>query len=128
MLWASSGDAAAKQRAEYVVSEMAAAQAAHGASGYLSAFPETTLKQLSKLTGVWAPIYTLHKVGAPWHHSYGGGSSLSASSPWLLNFWLCLSRCWRCYFSRWARGYWTPTCFWVAARRCRCCGGWRTIC
>lgn len=64
MLHVSTGDDIARQRAEYVVAEMAAAQAAHGTSGYLSAFPEATLSRLSKLKGVWAPVYTLHKVGA----------------------------------------------------------------
>ncbi len=64
LMAASTGDARFKERADLLVRELAECQAALGASGYLSAFPETLFDRLEKGEKVWAPYYTLHKIFA----------------------------------------------------------------
>ena len=63
LIWAGSGDAAAKARGGYLVGELAKCQQALG-SGYLSAFPEELFDRLRAGAQVWAPFYTLHKIMA----------------------------------------------------------------
>ena len=47
-----------------MVSTLAAAQESSATSpGYVSAFPESVLDRQAKVGGVWAPYYTLHKIG-----------------------------------------------------------------
>lgn len=62
LTYASTGDARFKNRADLLVAELAKCQAALGASGYLSAFPEAFFDRLETTGRVWAPYYTLHKI------------------------------------------------------------------
>lgn len=62
LMYASTGDARFKDRADLLVAELAKCQAALGTSGYLSAFPETFMDRLESTGRVWAPYYTLHKI------------------------------------------------------------------
>lgn len=62
LMYASTGDERFQQRAELLVGELAKCQAALGASGYLSAFPETVFDELEAGGKPWAPYYTLHKI------------------------------------------------------------------
>jgi len=64
LMYASTGDARFKARADLLACELAKCQAAHGKSGYLSAFPETFFDRLELDGKVWAPYYTLHKIFA----------------------------------------------------------------
>ena len=64
LMYASTGDARFKERADLLVRELAKCQAALGASGYLSAFPESFFDRLEAGDKVWAPYYTLHKIFA----------------------------------------------------------------
>lgn len=57
----SAGDAALREKANYMVRELAKCQEKLG-GGYLSAFPETFFDRLRAGKGVWAPFYTLHKI------------------------------------------------------------------
>jgi len=61
LMYAGTGDERLKERAEYVVTELAQCQKALG-RGYLSAFPEEFIDRVENLKPVWAPWYTLHKV------------------------------------------------------------------
>ncbi|HKI34365.1 MAG TPA: beta-L-arabinofuranosidase domain-containing protein [Gemmataceae bacterium] len=61
LLYAATGDERLKEKAEYVVAELAKCQKAVG-GGYLSAFPEEFLDRVENLRPVWAPWYTLHKI------------------------------------------------------------------
>jgi uncharacterized protein len=63
LLWASTGDRAAKDKADYMVAEMAKCQKKLGGK-YLSAFPTTWWDRLEKRERVWAPFYTIHKITA----------------------------------------------------------------
>ncbi len=68
LMYASTGDAVLKRRAESMVAELAKVQAAlpsKGAHpGYLSAFPESFFDRVEKRERVWAPYYTIHKIMA----------------------------------------------------------------
>src|SRR5215475_5802587 len=63
LIWASSGDAQARQRGDKIVGVLAECQRARG-SGYLSAFPEELFDRLRDNRPAWAPFYTLHKIMA----------------------------------------------------------------
>jgi uncharacterized protein len=63
LLYASTGDKAAKSKADYMVAEMAKCQERLGGK-YLSAFPTTWWDRLEKQERVWAPFYTIHKIMA----------------------------------------------------------------
>jgi DUF1680 family protein len=63
LLWAQTGDAAAKARSELFVARLAECQAAIG-GGYLSAFPEELFDRLREGKQAWAPFYTVHKIMA----------------------------------------------------------------
>lgn len=74
LMWAATGDPEFRQRADYLVDELALVQEAHG-DGYLSAlenlreaFARLTRGQIESqsfdLNGLWAPWYTLHKTFA----------------------------------------------------------------
>ena len=63
LLFASTGDSAAKSKADYMVAEMAKCQEKLGGK-YLSAFPTTWWDRLEKGQRVWAPFYTIHKITA----------------------------------------------------------------
>ncbi|MEO8596067.1 MAG: beta-L-arabinofuranosidase domain-containing protein [Candidatus Solibacter sp.] len=80
-LWASTGDQAAKAKADEMVDGLAKVQQKLG-GGYLSAFPISLFERLDRLAGVprqrpaaggrpsvdqtlpWAPFYTIHKIMA----------------------------------------------------------------
>ena len=62
LMYASTGDARFRERADVLVRELAACQSALGSGGYLSAFPETFFDRLELDGKVWAPYYTLHKI------------------------------------------------------------------
>ena len=76
-LYASTGDAEAKAKADYMVAELAKVQEKLG-GGYLSAFPMELFDRLDELSGKprsgppqpgvpglpWAPFYTIHKIFA----------------------------------------------------------------
>lgn len=61
LAYASDGDTLLKERADALVSELAACQQPNG---YLSAFPESFFDRLSNGQKVWAPFYTIHKIQA----------------------------------------------------------------
>ena len=64
LMFAATGDARVKARADAVVAELAKCQKALGPSGYLSAFPETFFDRVESVRQVWAPYYTIHKIMA----------------------------------------------------------------
>ena len=67
LMYAATGDARFKARADAVVAELARIQEAlakRSNAGYLSAFPEEFFDRLEKRQRVWAPYYTLHKIMA----------------------------------------------------------------
>jgi DUF1680 family protein len=68
LMYASTGNAQLKQRADYIVAELAKCQAQSPSKGlhegYLSAFPESFIDRVEKRQNVWAPWYTLHKIMA----------------------------------------------------------------
>ncbi len=68
LMYASTGDARFKARADQIVAGFAECQAALGSKathfGYLSAFPESFIDRVENLKPVWAPWYTLHKIMA----------------------------------------------------------------
>jgi DUF1680 family protein len=63
LMYASTGDARLKDRADRVVAGLAQCQAKFS-SGYLSAYPEEFFDRVEKTQKVWAPWYTLHKIYA----------------------------------------------------------------
>ncbi len=80
LMWAATGDARFKQRAAYIVRELAAVQHAHG-DGYLSALEggRKAFAALARgeirsaafdLNGEWSPWYTLHKMYAGLRDAY----------------------------------------------------------
>src|ERR1035438_10327720 len=66
LMYASTGDAQFKQRADYIVGVLAQCQSNSPAAGfhegYLSAFPESFIDRVEAGRQVWAPWYTLHKI------------------------------------------------------------------
>ncbi len=62
LMHASTGDPRFQERAALMARELARCQAALGASGYLSAFPESFIDRVETTGRVWAPYYTLHKI------------------------------------------------------------------
>jgi DUF1680 family protein len=68
MMYASTGDARFKDRAGYIVAELAKVQQALPSKGFnqgfLSAYPEEFFDRVDKRIQVWAPYYTLHKIMA----------------------------------------------------------------
>jgi hypothetical protein len=68
LMYASTGDAKLKAKADYLVAELAKCQAALAAKGchpgFLSAYPETFFDRVDACQPVWAPYYTLHKIMA----------------------------------------------------------------
>jgi DUF1680 family protein len=80
LMWAATGDARFKQRADYLADELATVQAAHG-DGYLSALEggRKAFGALARgeirsasfdLNGEWSPWYTLHKTFAGLRDAY----------------------------------------------------------
>jgi hypothetical protein len=80
LMYAATGDARFKERADYLVREMAEVQAKHG-NGYLGAledgeekFAEVARGEIRSggfdLNGLWAPWYTLHKTYAGLRDAY----------------------------------------------------------
>ena len=63
LLYAATGDTAAKDKADYMVAELAKCQQRLGGK-YLSAFPASWWDRLEKGERVWAPFYTIHKIMA----------------------------------------------------------------
>jgi uncharacterized protein len=63
LMYASTGDARFKERADLIVEELGKCQRALG-GGYLSAFPESFFDRLEAGQKVWAPYYTIHKIMA----------------------------------------------------------------
>jgi len=64
MLYAATGDAAVKAKADELVSGLAECQDKLGSDGYVSAFPTEFFDRLDRRGKVWAPFYTLHKIMA----------------------------------------------------------------
>jgi len=67
IMFASTGDARFKGRADNLVTELAKVQAAEAKRfnpGYLSAFPEELFDRVDARQRVWAPYYTIHKIMA----------------------------------------------------------------
>jgi DUF1680 family protein len=68
LMFASTGDARFKERADKIVAGFAECQnalATNGShAGYLSAFPESFIDRVENRQPVWAPWYTLHKIMA----------------------------------------------------------------
>lgn len=67
IMYASTGDARYKSRAELIVGELSTIQGAAAKKfhpGYLSAFPEELFDRVDARQRVWAPYYTIHKIMA----------------------------------------------------------------
>jgi hypothetical protein len=64
LLYAATGDAAIKAKADDLVAGIAACQAKLNDNGYVSAFPTELFDRLDRRVNVWAPYYTLHKIMA----------------------------------------------------------------
>jgi DUF1680 family protein len=68
LMFASTGDARFKERADKIVAGFAECQNALATNsshaGYLSAFPESFIDRVENRKPVWAPWYTLHKIMA----------------------------------------------------------------
>jgi DUF1680 family protein len=64
LMFASTGDARVKAKAEAIIAALAECQEALGPSGYLSAFPESFFDRVESVRSVWAPYYTIHKIMA----------------------------------------------------------------
>jgi DUF1680 family protein len=78
LMFAATGDARIKARADAVAASLAACQKALGASGYLSAFPETFFDRVESIRPVWAPYYTIHKIMAGLLDMYAFGGNTQA--------------------------------------------------
>jgi uncharacterized protein len=79
-MYASTGDARVKARADGLIAELAQCQQALGPRGYLSAFPEEFFDRVEATRAVWAPYYTLHKILAgllDWYECGGNVEALS---------------------------------------------------
>jgi len=63
LMYASTGDAALKGKADAMVADLARCQEALK-DGYLSAFPLELFDRLKARKRVWAPFYTIHKIMA----------------------------------------------------------------
>lgn len=61
-LYAQTGSAAVKAKADSIVSGLKEVQQAYGRDGYLSAFAEGLIDRNIQGKSVWAPFYTLHKI------------------------------------------------------------------
>jgi DUF1680 family protein len=88
LMYAATGDARFKERADYIVAEMKAVQEAHG-DGYLGAikggkemFQEVATGTIRSggfdLNGQWAPWYTLHKTFAGLRDAYRHAGNATA--------------------------------------------------
>jgi DUF1680 family protein len=78
-MYASTGDARIKSRADSLVTELAKCQLALGPRGYLSAFPEEFFDRVEATRAVWAPYYTIHKIMAglaDWYENGGNAQAL----------------------------------------------------
>jgi DUF1680 family protein len=68
LMYAATGEARFKDKANGIVAELAKVQAALPARGFnpgfLSAYPEEFFDRVEKRVQVWAPYYTLHKIMA----------------------------------------------------------------
>jgi DUF1680 family protein len=75
LMYASTGDARFKARADVIVVELGKVQQAMPSRGfhpgYLSAFPEEFIDRVENRQRVWAPYYTLHKIMAGLLDVYG---------------------------------------------------------
>jgi DUF1680 family protein len=80
LMYAATGDQRLRERADYIISELAACQASSG-NGYLAAFENgrEAFGQIAKgdirprrfyLNGIWAPWYTMHKIIAGLRDAY----------------------------------------------------------
>jgi DUF1680 family protein len=63
-LYAATGDAAIKTKADGIVAGIAECQRKLDNNGYVSAYPTELFDRLDRRAGVWAPFYTLHKIMA----------------------------------------------------------------
>jgi DUF1680 family protein len=63
LLYASTGDSAAKAKGDEIVDQLAQCQRKLS-GGYLSAFPGEFFERLDARENVWAPFYTVHKIMA----------------------------------------------------------------
>jgi DUF1680 family protein len=82
LMYAATGDARFKSRADSMVAELAKIQAEQAKKfhpGYLSAFPEEFFDRVEARQRVWAPYYTIHKIMAGLldvHELCGNGQAL----------------------------------------------------
>jgi uncharacterized protein len=80
LMWAATGDARFKERADYIVSELKVVQDAHGdgfagaLAGVREAFADVSKGNIRSanfdLNGLWSPWYTLHKTYAGLRDAY----------------------------------------------------------
>jgi DUF1680 family protein len=61
MIWAETGDAEIKAKADHIVAELARCQRENGGE-WVGSIPTTYLDWVARNKGVWAPHYTLHKT------------------------------------------------------------------
>ena len=64
LMYASTGNAAYKNKADTLVNALAECQQVLNQEGYLSAFPQHFIDRVIARQRVWAPWYTLHKIMA----------------------------------------------------------------
>lgn len=82
LMSASTGDAAIRDKGNYLVAELAKCQQKLG-GGYLSAFPTEFFDRLKRRDKVWAPFYTYHKILAgmlDMHSLCGNAQALAVAS------------------------------------------------
>lgn len=61
LMYAATGSEVFRLKGDSLVNGLAEVQQVHG-NGYLSAFPEELINRNIRVTSVWAPWYTLHKI------------------------------------------------------------------
>lgn len=59
--WAETGDVAIRQRADFIVSELARCQEING-GGWIGSIPEKYMRLMAEGRPMWSPQYTLHKT------------------------------------------------------------------
>jgi DUF1680 family protein len=94
-LWAHTGDAVAKLRADHVVAELRRCQEANGGE-WAGSIPEQYLHRIARGQAVWAPHYVLHKTLMGLHDAWQyAGSELA----------LQIMVDWAKWFTRWTDGF-----------------------
>nr|POE70308.1 hypothetical protein CFP56_29676 [Quercus suber] len=87
LMWASTHNAALKQKMSAVVSALSECQEKMG-TGYLSAFPSEQFDRFEAIKPVWAPYYTIHKIlaGLLDQHTFAGNPQALKMVTWMVDY------------------------------------------